>query len=71
MDERFPLTIDQSRRVTADIARMSEEAEEIARLMSAAYGTSDPRAIRAEEVSGALQRLQWEMDRSLSTPTER
>jgi hypothetical protein len=42
---------------------MAEKAEEIPRLMSAAYGESDPRAIRAQEVSGALQRIQWEIYR--------
>ena len=63
MTTQFPLTTDQFRQATSDIAQMAEKAEEISRLMSAAYGESDPRAIRAQEVSGALQRLQWEMDR--------
>jgi hypothetical protein len=63
MADRFPLTIDQFRQATSDIAQMAEKAEELSRLMSAAYGNSDSRAIRAQEVSGAIQRLQWEIDR--------
>ena len=64
MTENFPLTIDQLRRVQSDVANMIERAAEISRLMTAAYGDTDPKAIRAQEVSGALQRLQWAMDRS-------
>ena len=64
MADRFPLAIDQFRQTKLDIAEMAERAEEISRLMTAAYGESDQRAIRAQEVSGAVQRLQWEMDRS-------
>ena len=63
MADRFPLTIDQFRQATSDIAQMAEKAEEISRLMSAAYGDTDSRAIRAQEVSGAIQRLQWEIER--------
>ena len=32
--------------------------------MTAGYGDSDPRAIRAGELNAAIQRLQWELDRS-------
>ena len=63
MTDQFPLTIDQLRQVKSDIAETALRAEEISRLMTTAYGDSDQRAIRAQEVCGALQRLQWEMDR--------
>jgi len=43
---------------------MLERAEEISHLMAAGYGLSDPRAIRAGEVHSAIQRLQWELERS-------
>lgn len=43
---------------------MKERAEEIARLMAAGYGASDPKAIRAGELNAAIQRLQWELERS-------
>jgi hypothetical protein len=64
MAKRLPLTIGQLRRIQSDVAKMTELAAEISRLMTAAYGDTDPKAMRAQEVSGALQRLQWAIDRS-------
>ena len=43
---------------------MKEQAEEISQLMVAGYGASDPKAIRAGELKAAIQRLQWELERS-------
>ena len=43
---------------------MQERAEEISRLMTAGYGASDPKAIRAGELNSAIQRLEWELERS-------
>ena len=43
---------------------MKDRAEEIAKLMAAGYGVSDPRAVRAGELNAAIQRLQWELERS-------
>jgi hypothetical protein len=70
MEDRFPLTIAQLHQNAIDIAQMAELAEEIALLMSAAHGESDPRAVRAQEVKGAIQRLQWEIDRGLAPAAE-
>jgi hypothetical protein len=42
---------------------MKEQAEATYRLISAAYGDADPKAIRAGEVSAAIQRLIWELER--------
>jgi hypothetical protein len=64
MQERFPLTVAQLRQAKEELAAMQERAEEISRLMAAGYGLSDPRAIRAGEVHSAIQRLQWELERS-------
>jgi hypothetical protein len=63
MDYRYPLTIEQVRQTLRDVAAIAEQAEEIARLMSACYGDSDQRTIRAQECSAAIQRLQVEMGR--------
>ena len=49
---------------------MQERAEEISRLMSAGYGVSDPKAIRAGELNSAIQRLQWELERSAGNIAE-
>jgi hypothetical protein len=70
MPDRYPLTITQIRQAKDDLAAMQERAEEISRLMTAAYGTSDPRAIRAGEVNAAIQRMQWELDRSAAASAD-
>ena len=66
MPDRYPLTITQLRQAKEDLAAMQQRAEEISRLMTAGYGSSDPRAIRAGEVNAAIQRLQWELERNAS-----
>ncbi len=43
---------------------MRVRAEEISHLMKAGCGESDPRTLRAEELSAAVQRLQWAMERA-------
>src|SRR5260370_38554970 len=58
MSDRYPLTISHLRQARAEMAAMQERAEEISKLMTAGYGSSDPRAIRTGEVNAALQRLQ-------------
>jgi hypothetical protein len=64
MRNRYPLTVAQLRQAKEELAAMKERAEEIARLMAAGYGASDPKAIRAGELNAAIQRLQWELERS-------
>ena len=64
MQDRYPLTIAQLRQAKEDLAEMQERAEEIARVMAAGYGASDPKSVRAGELSSAIQRLQWELERS-------
>lgn len=49
---------------------MKERAEEISQLMMAGYGFSDPKAIRAGELNAAIQRLQWELDRTTQNNTD-
>ena len=64
MQDRYPLTIAQLRQAQEELALMKERAEEISQLMSAGYGDSDSKAIRAGEIYSAIQRLQWELERS-------
>jgi hypothetical protein len=64
MPERYPLTVAQLRQTKEELAAMRERAEEISQLISAGYGPRDPKTIRAGELAGAVQRLQWELDRS-------
>ena len=47
-----------------DVTDMTERADEIARLLAAAYGERDSRTIRAQEAhAAALQRFQRHIDR--------
>jgi len=63
MLDRHPLTVSQLRQAKEELTAMQQRAEEISQLMTAGYGDSDPRAIRAGELNAAIQRLQWELDR--------
>ena len=63
MLDRYPLTVSQLRQAKEELAAMQQRAEEISQLMTAGYGDSDPRAIRAGELNAAIQRLQWELER--------
>ena len=64
MQDRYPLTVAQLRQAKEELSAMQERSEEIARLMAAGYGASDPKAIRAGELNSAIQRLRWELERS-------
>jgi hypothetical protein len=44
---------------------LRNEAEDLRSLIRQKFGESDPRANRAGEVCDALQRLRWEMERTL------
>ena len=57
-------TVGQLRWIIDELAVMKERAERISQLMTAGYGDRDQRAIRAGDLYGAIQRLQWELDRA-------
>ena len=63
MEDRYPLTNDQLRQTDTDLAEMQTRAEEIWRLIAAAYGETDQRAVRADEAYAAVQRLRWVIER--------
>lgn len=62
--ERYPLTVEQRKQLGQDLAHIREEVQAITAMMCACYGSESPRAIRASEVAGAMQRLEWELERS-------
>ena len=64
MPSRYPLTIEQLREINRDLADMKVRAEEMLNLMGAACGEADQRAVRAQELAAAIQRLQWAIERS-------
>jgi hypothetical protein len=64
MLDREPLSIRQILQATEDIAQIAYRTECIAKLLAEAYGSEDRRAVRAQEVRDAIQRLKWAMERS-------
>ena len=61
--KRHPLTSEQNAQLRDDLAVIEERLQAIVVLMRACYGEQSQAAIRAEETSGALQRLTWELER--------
>ena len=59
-----PLSSQQLQQVQEDVAELADRAEGITKLMLAAYGPEDPRAVRAQEIRASIQRLQWAIERS-------
>src|SRR5262245_9933002 len=64
MPSHHPLTGDQLRSINQDIAEMRKHADKVLQLMTAGYGESDERTIRAGELNAAIQGLEWAMERS-------
>jgi hypothetical protein len=64
MPDHEPLSSQQLQQVQEDVAELADRAEEITKLMLAAYGPEDPRAVRAQEIRASIQRLQWAIERS-------
>jgi hypothetical protein len=58
-----PYQFNKLQQVNQDVAELTHHAQEIAKILVAAYGLEDPRAVRAQEISDAIQRLQWAMER--------
>lgn len=64
MATQNPLTGEQLRQMKRDLEEMKVRSDEMASLLGAGFGDEDQRTLRAQEVSGAIQRLQWAMERS-------
>ena len=67
LDLHHPLSIRQLQQVNQDVAELTDRAQENYEILLAAYGAEEPRAVRAQEVSNAIQRLQWAMERDPNT----
>ena len=63
MQDRYPLTKRQTQQTLDDLLAMKGQAEAMHRLIAREYGDADQKAIRAGEVSAAIQRLIWELGR--------
>ena len=58
-----PPTIEERKRLDEDLALIEEKLQRIIVLMRACYGKNSQAAIRADEIAGAIQRLEWELER--------
>lgn len=63
MDVR-PLTADQAVQLRRDLTLIEERLQDIAILMRICYGDDSQAVIRADEISAALQRLKWALERT-------
>ena len=66
MQSRYPLTTLQIRETMEDLRAMKEQSEAIYRLIAGPYGDADQKAIRAGDISAAIQRLIWELERGMA-----
>jgi hypothetical protein len=66
-DLHHPLSIRHLQQVNQDVAVLTDRPQEITKIMVAAYGLEDRRAVRPEEVCDAIQRLRWAMEREPNT----
>ena len=56
-------SIEERKRLDEDLRLIEEKLHGIIVLMRACYGKNSNAAIRADEIAGAIQRLEWELDR--------
>ena len=70
MSEHESLSVRQTQQVNEDVAELASRVEELVKLMLAAYGPEDSRAVRAQEIRDAIQRFQWAMERQPKTSDE-
>jgi hypothetical protein len=59
-----PLTAEQAVQLHRDLTLVEERLQDIAILMRVSYGEDSQAVIRADETSGALQRLKWALERT-------
>jgi hypothetical protein len=63
-NDLHPLTNAQTVQLRRDLNLVEELLQDIAILMRVCYGEESQTVIRADETSGALQRLKWALERT-------
>ena len=58
----YPMTQDQQQALNQELLSTVENLESMTTLLRARYGEKDTRVVRAEEASGAVQRLIWALE---------
>ena len=56
-------TIEERKQLDEDLGLIEEKLQGIIVLMRNCYGKNSNAAIRADEIAGAIQRLEWELER--------
>ena len=65
-EERHPMTVDQRELLAEDRLTVRQKVEEITVLVGACFGAASQVSFRAGEISSAIQRFEWELERQLS-----
>ncbi len=63
-EQRHALTPEQREETYSEIAQIKARLGEMAMLMRACFGDAAQVTIRAEEASAAVQRFEWELQRT-------
>lgn len=63
MATQNPLTVEQLRQMQRDLVEMKMRSDEMSALLCAGFGADDQRTFRAQELSSAILRLQWAIER--------
>ncbi len=63
-EQRHPLTPEQREETRSEIAEIKARLAEMATLMRACFGDADQVTVRAEEVCAAVERFEWELERT-------
>lgn len=58
----YPMTREQRQALDQDLSAIMENLKSIANLVRACYGDMDATVTRAEEATGAVQRLIWAVE---------
>jgi hypothetical protein len=61
--EHYPMTDEQRQCLDHNLTAIMGDLDDIANLLRACYGGGDMTVMRAEEASGAMQRLVWAVER--------
>jgi hypothetical protein len=67
--KHYPMTKEQRAILDEDLAIVMKNLGDIASVLNACCGDTDPRVARAEEAQAAAQRLLWALTREATVPT--
>jgi hypothetical protein len=70
MEQRHPVTAEQQELLKLDLGELKAKLANVVDSIRMCHGEESALYARAQEVGGALQRLEWVMDRDLKSHEE-